>query len=186
MRFIFPALVGFQAPTAFIVSGHTKLDRWDVVKLQWFWQCGEWMCQMLAGYLALVTAALFTGAAFYISFAEQPARLGLDDHALLTQWKPAYKRGLIMQAPLAILGFALGIVAWWFTGHVMFFIGGVFLFANLPWTLFGILPTNRVLMATEPQAAGPESRALIVKWNRLHTVRTVLGCLAILSFLNAL
>ena len=27
---------------------------------------------MFAGYLALVTAALFTGAAFYVSFAELP------------------------------------------------------------------------------------------------------------------
>ncbi len=42
---------------------------------------------MLAGYFALVIAALFTGAAFYVSFPEQPVRLGLDDHALLAQWK---------------------------------------------------------------------------------------------------
>jgi len=140
---------------------------------------------MLAGHLALVTAALFTGAAFYVGFAEQPARLGLDDHALLAEWKPAYKRGTTMQAPLAVIGFLLGIVAWWFTGGVMFLIGGVLLFANLPWTIFGVMPTNRALMATEPEAASHQSRALIVKWSRLHAVRTVLGCLAILAFLIA-
>jgi hypothetical protein len=60
---------------------------------------------MLAGNLAFMVAALFTGAAFYVNFAEQPARLGLDDRALLTQWKPAFKRGFAIQAPLAIVGF---------------------------------------------------------------------------------
>lgn len=141
---------------------------------------------MLAGCFALVMAALFTGAAFYISFAEQPARLGLDDRALLAEWKTAYKRGFAMQAPLAATGFVLGLVAWWQTGSLAFFIGGVLLLANLPWTIFGIMPANRVLMATRPEEAGPHSRALIVKWNRLHSVRTALGCLAILAFLIAL
>ncbi len=141
---------------------------------------------MLAGHLALMIAALFTGAAFYISFAEQPARLGLDDRALLTEWKPAYKRGFAMQAPLAMAGFILAIVAWWLTGRLAFVIGGILLFANWPWTMFGILPTNKALMATEPGEAGPHSRALIVKWNRLHSVRTALGGLAILAFLIAL
>jgi hypothetical protein len=91
-----------------------------------------------------------------------------------------------MQAPLAIVGFVLAIVAWWMTGRLAFFIGAILLVANWPWTMFGIMPTNKVLMATESEEASPQSRALIVKWNRLHSVRTALGCLAILAFLIAL
>jgi hypothetical protein len=66
---------------------------------------------MLEGQLAITTAALFTGAAFYVNFAEQPARLALDNRSMLAQWKPAYQRGYTMQATLAIVGFVLGLAA---------------------------------------------------------------------------
>ncbi len=141
---------------------------------------------MLGGHVALVIAALFTGAAFYINIAEQPARLALDDRALLAEWKPAYKRGTAMQAPLAIAGFVLGVLAWWQTGRLAFLAGAILLLANLPWTLFGIMPTNKLLKSTPAENAGPRTRALMVKWNRLHSVRTALGFLAIVALLMAL
>jgi hypothetical protein len=141
---------------------------------------------MLIGHLALVVAGLFTGAAFYVNFAEQPARLGLKDRPLLAEWKTAYKRGAIMQASLAITGFILGALAWWQAGKPAFIIGAFLMLAPWPWTLLAIMPTNKLLLATNPAKADAETRALIVKWNRLHAVRTVLGGLAVVAFLLAL
>jgi len=140
---------------------------------------------MLPGQLALIVAALFSGAALYVNVAEQPARLSLDDRALLAQWKPAYKRGFAMQAPLAAVGFLLGALAWWQTGNARWLLGAALLVANWPYTLVGIMPTNRKLTAIDAATAGPDSRALIERWAGLHAVRTALGLAATLVFLWA-
>lgn len=140
---------------------------------------------MLAGQLALVSAALFTGAAFYINWAEQPARLGLDDRALLAEWKPSYARGFTMQATLAVIGFLLAIAAWYASGNWLWLLGGIVLVANWPYTMLGIMPTNHKINAITPQNAGPDSRALIEKWGTLHGVRTALGATATVIFLAA-
>jgi Domain of unknown function (DUF1772) len=79
---------------------------------------------VIAGQLALVVAAVFAGAAIYINVAEQPARLNVDDRSLLIQWKAAYKRGTAMQAPLAVLGFLLGLLSYWQTSDWRWILGG--------------------------------------------------------------
>jgi hypothetical protein len=140
---------------------------------------------MIAGQLALIVAAAFSGAAVYVSFAEQPSRLLLDDRAALAEWKPAYKRGFAMQGPLAVLGFVLGLLAWWPTGDWRWLLGAALLIANWPYTLIAIMPINNKLMAMAPDQAGPESCKLIEKWGSLHVVRTALGTFSAAAFLWA-
>jgi|SRR5579863_1040650 len=140
---------------------------------------------MIFGLLALIISAIFGGAALYVNVAEQPARLHLDDRALLTEWRPAYKRGAAMQAPLALAGFVLGLLAWLQSPHAGFLIGAAAIVAPWPWTLIVIKPTNDALLASDPEKAGPQTRALIVRWGAVHGVRTALAAIAIAAFLWA-
>ncbi|MBY0560784.1 DUF1772 domain-containing protein [Hyphomicrobium sp.] len=137
------------------------------------------------GELTLVVAALFTGAAIYVSWAEQPARLELDNQAMLAEWKPSYARGLLMQASLAVIGFVLGTLEWLVTGQWLWLAGAVALVANWPFTLFVIMPVNKKLEATPIESADENTRALVERWGRLHSVRSALGALSVGLFLWA-
>ncbi|HEY8127117.1 MAG TPA: DUF1772 domain-containing protein [Hyphomicrobium sp.] len=137
------------------------------------------------GEFALVVAALFTGAAIYINWAEQPARLGLDDQAMLAEWKPSYARGFAMQASLAVIGFILGTLEWMVTGRWIWLAGAVALVANWPFTVFVIMPVNKELEATPIERASEQTRALVEKWGVLHGVRSALGALSLGLFLWA-
>ena len=137
---------------------------------------------MTFGVLALTVAALFTGAALYVSFIEHPARSLLDDRAQLEEWKPSYARGAVMQGSLSMLGFVLGALAWYGTGDNRWLVGAVLLLAGWPYTLLFIMPTNKALEAISVAEASPTSRALMHRWGRLHAVRTARGVAATAIF----
>ena len=137
---------------------------------------------MLLALIALISASLFTGAALYITLVEQPARLGLDDASLLAQWQPSYKAALPIQAGLTVLGGIISIIVWYRSGDWQWLAGSLVLLANWPFTMFAIMPTNKRLFAMRKEEAGPESRAMLLRWGALHNVRSGLGTVAMLLF----
>jgi len=139
---------------------------------------------MISGLVALMVAAAFAGAAFYVGFAEQPARLRLDDQALLKQWKPSYARGFAVQATLAVISAAFGFIASWQLADWRWALAAALILANWPYTLFVMMPTNKRIAAWPLQQANVELRALIEKWGKLHAIRTMLGVAATAGYLT--
>ena len=140
---------------------------------------------MIVGQLALIAAAAFAGAAIYVNVAEQPARLVLDDGAMLAQWKRSYDNASVMQAGLALVACALGVIAFFLSHDWRWLLGALLILAPWPWTIFVIMPVNRRLKATAPDAAQSATRASVEHWGRLHAGRSAFGIAATLVYLWA-
>ena len=85
---------------------------------------------------------------------------------------------------LVIIG-GLGLATYFTNPDWRWILGAAVLLANWLYTIFIIMPTNRRLMDTPPEAATAETRRLIERWGALRAGRSALGVAATLIFLWA-
>jgi hypothetical protein len=133
--------------------------------------------------IATLSGGLFAGAAAYISFVEHPARMQCGTGLAVTEFAPSYRRATMLPAPLAAVGFLSGATAWLFGAHVLWAAGGALLGSVIPLTLFVIAPTNKQLLDSGLDAESPPARRLLLRWGRLHSIRTIVSALAFVIFL---
>jgi uncharacterized membrane protein len=128
--------------------------------------------------LALACSGLFAGGAAYVSFVEHPARVSCGTAVALAEFRPAYRRGTVMQASLAAVGLVVAVLAWISTRDTWVLVAGLLLGSAIPFTLLVILPTNKRLLDPSLDAASADAGDLLRRWGRLHAVRTIVGLLA--------
>jgi Anthrone oxygenase len=140
---------------------------------------------MLLANFATLATALFTGAAVYISLVEHPARLLCPTAHAVEQWRPSYKRAIVMQVLLVIAGSLLAIAAWLIGAGLVWLLAGLVLGSVVPFTLIAIWPTNKRLEDPGLDTTSEFARSLLVRWGHLHAVRSGLSLLALILMLFA-
>ena len=80
---------------------------------------------MHAGPIALAFAAAYLGAALYSVLVEQPARLTLDDRALVKEWAPSDRRALLLLALFALASAIAALVEFRAGGNALWVIKGL-------------------------------------------------------------
>ena len=136
-------------------------------------------------FVATLTGALFAGAALYINVAEHPARMGLETRMAALQWASSYQRATWLQAPLALLSLVSGVIAWWLGAGTSWLTAALLVGGVVPFTFAVIMPTNNKLLLPGRDLASQETRELLVRWGRLHAVRTLLSLAGTVVYLWA-
>lgn len=135
--------------------------------------------------LAVLSAGMFAGGAFYLTTVEHPARMSGGAAAALQEFRPSYRRAAPQQAALAIVCLLASAAAAALTNDWFWLAGGCLVGAVVPFTLLAIMSTNRRLLdETHPLDADAANR-LLATWARLHALRTILSVIGFLVLLWA-
>lgn len=136
--------------------------------------------------LATLCTGLFAGAALYLTIVEHPARMQCGTALAVTEFGPSYRRATVMQVFLAVVAFLAAATASWMGAGARWLVGGILIVAVIPFTLVVILPTNHKLLDPSLDKNSENAFQLLVRWGRLHSVRTVMSLAAFVIFLLAL
>lgn len=120
----------------------------------------------------------------YVTVAEHPARLEAGQAVAIEEFGPSYRRAAVMQGLLAAAGLLASVVAWYQGYGVGWLVWGLLLGALVPFTLVVIMPTNRRLLDPGLDSGSGEARELLLRWGRLHAVRTLVGVAVFVAFVG--
>jgi hypothetical protein len=142
------------------------------------------MARQLAEILAAFSCAAFFGAAAYISLVQHPAAMETGSDFAVRFFAPMYRRAAIMHASLAVAGAVFASLAYFLGAGRVWLLSAVLIASVVPFTLLVIRPVNEEIKALVPSSA--HAMELLVRWGRLHWVRTAVSGAAVIICLAAI
>ena len=129
------------------------------------------MLHQFAEFVAVLSCSLFAGASVYINLVEHPARMECGVEVAATEFSPSYRRATVMQATLAAVGLVSSIAAWLAGATFWWLVAGALLGSVIPFTLFVILPTNKLLLGPTLDRRSVEAERLLARWGEKRLLK---------------
>jgi uncharacterized membrane protein len=142
------------------------------------------MTRLIAEALATFCCGVFFGAAVYISLVQHPAALETGTEFAVRFFTPMYRRAALMQASLAIIGAISSLAAYLLAAGRAWLLSAVLIAGVIPYTLLIVEPINQEIQTVDPSAR--EAVELLMRWGRLHCLRTLASGTALVLCLLAM
>jgi hypothetical protein len=136
----------------------------------------------LSELVSIIACAFFAGVAIYINLVEHPARMECGTELAATVFRPSYKRAAVMQISLALISFASSVFAWYGSSNIGWLAGSLAIVSVIPFTFIAIMPTNNKLLDPNLDKTSDATRELLLRWGKLHAVRSILSVVSLLIF----
>lgn len=128
--------------------------------------------------ILLISSALVSGAAFYVSMVENPARnKGMTPQVRLKSFIPTYNKAAVSQATNLIISIIISGTLYFLTWNVLWAVGCGFLLFVLGFTLLQILPLNHILITPDANHSDDKITELLSRWTKFQVARTI-ACIA--------
>ena len=131
-------------------------------------------------FVSRLSTSLFSGAAIYCSLVEHPARLQCGTKLAAIVFPPSFKKAAKIQITLAVISTVSSIVVFHLNGEREWLYAGLIMGFTLPYTGVCIAPTLKYLLDEEVDRESEKTKRELVKWGRLHAVRSALSFLSTL------
>jgi hypothetical protein len=140
------------------------------------------MIGTISAWISVIATGLFAGGALMQSIVDHPARQSTEPAAAIGQMQATLKFADPYMPILVLLGSISMMVTYYFhnrTWHIV--VAALLLLLIIPFTLIVILPVNKKMLTLSGAAhEHPAIRSLMRRWGRLHAVRSISGCAALI------
>ncbi len=118
------------------------------------------------------------------NWVEQPARMALDDNALLSEWRPSDSRGVALLSAFALAAAVAGFIAYFESQDVRWVFGALIVISSWPYAFFVMAPLNNQILSLRGRDVSA-ARALVRQWGLVESGFAAIGVLAVAMFLWA-